>query len=351
MTDDLTLKAGGLDISGWNSIRVTRGVERMPSDFTLSMTERYPGELDFMVKPGDTCQVLLGKDLVVSGYIDRYALTIENGRHIIDVIGRGRCADIVDCAATWPGMQISATNALDVAQKLAKPYSITAKNISDAGPRIPLFPLTLGETAYSVIEKVCRFAALLVYEDVDGNIVLSRVGSSRAASGFKQGVNVQSATLTYSMDQRYSEYDCGMSSMASLADMGDAWMLRYKAKDNGVPRFRNKVLTVEVGSAGIEVTKQRAEWERARRFGRSFQLNLVTDSWRDSAGDLYTPNSLIDLSLPLLKCDGVTWVISEVTYKLDDSSGTTCELTIMPKEAFSVEPQLLQPLNADVHIG
>ncbi|NNM69857.1 MAG: hypothetical protein HKM00_07860 [Gallionella sp.] len=348
MTDDLTLIAGGRRISGWNSIRVTRGIERMPSDFALSMTERFPGELDFVVQPGDTCQAFLGEDLVINGYVDRYTPAIDGNSHSIGIAGRGRCADLVDCAATWPGWQISATNALDIAQKLGRPYGISARNLSDAGPRIPQFPLNPGETAYSVIEKVCRFAALLVYEDTDGTLILSRIGSIKAASGFTQGVNVQSAALTYSQDQRYSQYDCMMQSMAVLNDVGTGGFQKSRAVDSGVLRYRNKLLTVESGAAGFEVTKHRVQWEMARRFGRSFSLRVVTDSWRDSAGTLYTPNTLVDLSLPLLKCVNQTWVISEVTYKLEEESGTSCELTIMPQEAFSVQPILLQPITPDV---
>lgn len=347
MADDLTLIAGSRRISGWESIRVTRGIERMPSDFEVSMTERYPGELDFVVQPGDACQVKLGADLVMTGYVDRYTPAIDGDSHSIGIQGRGKCADLVDCAAAWKGYQVSATNAQDIANKLGQTYGISARNLSDAGPRIPQFNISPGDTAYSVIEKVCRFAALLVYDDTDGNLILSRIGSAKAASGFTQGVNVQSASLTYSMDQRYSDYECVMQSMATLGDMGGAGFIPGKAVDEGVKRPRKKVMTAEMGTMGID-PNYRAQWEMLRRWGRSFQLRVVTDSWRDSAGTLYTPNTLVDLSLPLLKCNGETWLITEVTYKLDESSGTTCELTIMPPAAFLLTREPLQPTFQDV---
>jgi len=377
MADDLTLIAGGRSIAGWESVRVTRGIERMPSDFEVSMTERFPGELDFVVQPGDTCQVLLGEDLVINGYVDRYIPSIDGNSHSISIQGRGRCADLVDCAAEWPGYQISGADALDVANKLCQPYGIIAQFQYSGGlivPRqfggtlvtwysqftpqelailnktlsvIPQFNLNPGETAFSVIEKICRFAALLCYEDTGGNLILSCIGSGNAASGFVQGVNVQSARITYSQDQRYSEYQCIMQSMATLGDVGGQSIIPGKAVDDGVKRPRKKVMIAETSSTGID-PNYRAQWEMVRRWGRSYQLNLVTDSWRDSAGNLYAPNTFADLSLPLLKCDKENWLISEVAYKLDESSGTTCELTIMPPAAFLLTRELLQPVFRDV---
>ncbi|WP_410819059.1 phage baseplate assembly protein, partial [Paraburkholderia sp.] len=51
--DDLTLVAGGRQLSGWTRVRVSRGVERCPSDFQIEMTEKYPGDaFDITVQPG-----------------------------------------------------------------------------------------------------------------------------------------------------------------------------------------------------------------------------------------------------------------------------------------------------------
>ena len=77
-------------------------------------------------------------------------------------------------------------------------------------------------------------------------------------------------------------------------------------------------------------------------------LNLTTDSWRDSAGALWTPNTLVPLSLPALRLERAMWLISSVSYKLDEN-GTTADLTIMPPGAFQPQPIALQPQFAEVH--
>lgn len=351
MQDDLTLVAGGRALSGWTSTRVTRGVERVPSDFDIEMTSRYPGEVDsIVVQPGDAARVYLGTDLVLTGYVDRYTPEINRNQHSIRVTGRSKCEDIVDCSAEWPGGQISGTDALDIAQKLASPYGISVSSIGPQGPRIPQFNLILGETAYEIIERVCRYSALLAYDQPDGNLLLAQAGTEQAASGIDEGVNVQRASLAYSMDERYSEYYVYLQSMDTLNDLGDGGNLAAHVNDDTVPRHRRLDIISEQGGGGLAVAIKRANWERSRRYGRSQALRVEVDSWRDAAGTLWTPNTLIPVELPHMKATGKVWAIGEVTYHLDEQ-GTWAELVIMPKEAFLPEPVLLLPFYLDVPPG
>jgi len=350
MQDDLTLVVGGTRLSGWDSIRVTAGIERCPNDFEITMTERFPSELagaTTVINEGDACDILLGSDLVIRGYLDRFVPTITQGQHSIQASGRGKCQDLVDCAAEWDGGQITASSALGVAQKLCEPYGLTASCEGDPGGAIPLMILNNGETAFEIIERVCRYSALLAYEGPDGNLVLSQVGTKKAASGFQQGVNVENASCPRSVDQQFSEYLVVRMSMDVLQDAGDAGNTVAVVTNPNIKRHRRRIIVAEGGDVGSEVAKQRALWECSRRYGRSVQLRLTTDSWRDAAGKLYTPNTLVDVDIPFLKIVKRTWLISEVTYRRSDG-GTAADLVIMPPEAFSPEPILLQQGPAEI---
>lgn len=349
-------------LSGWTSIRVTRGIERCPSDFEVMMTELYPGEVGaFVILPGDYCQVLLGSDLVITGYVDRFSPAFANGSHSIQVSGRSKCADLIDCAAEWPNGQISGSNVLEIARKLAEPYGVsttgdasyaltvsTDAKADDMGPVIPQFSLSLGETAFAIIDRICRYTAFLAYDTPDGNLLLTRVGTIAAASGFEQGINVQAASITYSMDERYSEVLAYILAVDTFHDISDSGNLQIAVEDKGVTRHRRKIIVAESGDSNFEVLKKRAHWEVVRRYGRSAQLKVTTDGWRDSAGKLYTPNTLVPINFPSLKIPPVSWLISEVTYRRDGQSGTTCDLVIMPPQAFSPQPSLLYRTFSDI---
>ncbi|MTK12710.1 MAG: hypothetical protein F8N39_11675 [Clostridiaceae bacterium] len=264
------------------------------------------------------------------------------------MMGRSKCEDLVDCAAEWPGGQISGASALEIARKLAHPYKITVTAGADVGPVIPQFNLMFGETAFEIIERVARWAALLAYDLPDGNLYMTRVGSVTAASGFVQGQNVQSASASYGMDQRYSEYRIMRQSMERLGDTGNGGNLLSTVPDKGVPRYRRHVIICETGGgAGEDIARKRGYWEAARRAGRSQQVHVVADSWRDAAGTLWTPNTLAPIAMPALKVPAANWLIGEITYRRS-SQGTTAEIVLMPPDAFLPEPINLQPIWYDV---
>lgn len=346
-SDDLTLTINGQIIGGWTEIRVTRGVERCPSDFAIGLTELYPGELDkVLIQPGLPCSVSIGGDLVSTGYVDRFIPSISANQHSIEVQGRGMCCDLVDCSAEWEGGQISGSTAVGIAQKLAAVYNINVKCSVTGLPVIPQFNLMLGETAYEVIERITRYSALLAYDLPTGELQLARVGTVQAASGFVEGKNVQQASVEYSADQRYSTYKAFQQSVDVFRDAGDTGNLVVTTYDPNMQRHRELTIISEGGDAGNAVVKLRANWELARRAGRSRIIRLRADSWRDSAGALWTPNTLVPVSLPALKISG-TFVIGEVTYLRSSDAGTVADLVLMSPDAYQPEPVLLQPMFGD----
>jgi prophage tail gpP-like protein len=100
---------------------------------------------------------------------------------------------------------------------------------------------------------------------------------------------------------------------------------------------------------GQNIAQRKAQWMANRAWGRSYAARITVDSWRDRAGKLWTPNSLIDVHSPTLKIFNRQWIISEVSFckTPGPTAGTSAELVVMPKEAFSVEPVSI-PMDTDV---
>jgi prophage tail gpP-like protein len=270
------------------------------------------------------------------------------------VTGRGKCQDLLDCAAQWPNGQISNCTAADIATKLAVPYNITVNCDVDKLPIIPQQNIMLGETAYEIIERSSRFSALLVYEDPDGTLRMTRAGTVAMSSGIEEGINMESAAVERSMDQRYSEIMAVMIGTNNLLDLNAVNAPVFTATDPNVTRHRRRVIIAEAGELGWDIGKQRALWEVARRRGRSEVVHLTVDNWRDVDGNLWEPNKLIDVLIPSMKVSGdqagtvpVRYLIAEVTYHLG-LEGTHAELTLMAPEAFQPQPVLIQPQYGDV---
>jgi prophage tail gpP-like protein len=335
--DDLTLEFDGHKLTGWAEIRVTRSLDHITSDFEIAVTEKYPNRDAVAVKAGQPCRVMLGDDLVITGYVDRVTTEFDTHSHRVRVAGRGKLQDAVDCAAIWPNGQIVYGTLEDISEKLLKVYGIGVMVQTDTGGPIPKQILNIGDSVFDVLEPIARYRALLMYEDTSGDLILSGVGTAHAASGFVEGKNVEAAGIAYSMDQRYSLYSAYRVKVLALKDSGGESNLIADIQDPGVPRFRAKYFVAETFDGGFDVAQRRALWEGLRRVARSASVHVVCDSWRDAGGALWTPNTLATIELPSLKLPKAQWMIAEVSY-IRNAGGTHAQLVLMAPEAFAPQP-------------
>lgn len=347
---DLTITAGGQTLGGWQTIEVMRGIEVCPWAFNIGFTEKLAETSSkVIIQPGDKCVVKIGSDLVMTAWVDRLHQRITKRTHSVDILGRSLSQDAVDCSAEWPGGQIKGSSVLEIAKKLLAPYGISVDGEVDTGPPIPQLNLTIGESAYSIIERLARFRGLLIFDQPNGNLLLAQAGKDKMGSGFTEGQNLEMGDTQYSMDQRFSDYEAFITATDTLQDLGKGGNLLAQTTDPGVKRHRLRTIISEGGAMGNDVAMKRAIWEAARRAGRSNVFTGTVDSWRDANGKLWTPNAIVPIEAPTLKLpQGTEWLLTFVALRRNDDTGTTADVVCMPKEAFLPEPILLQPLPGDV---
>lgn len=354
--DQLTLVVSGSEISGWEGVEVTLLAEGFSPTFNISLSSKEPITSEAVIaKAGDDCSVLLGDDRVITGYVDRDITAGDAENHTITIMGRGKTSDLVDCSAEWPSDQLVQGTALDIATKLALPYSIGVQlgQGADAGPQVPPTPLNYTDTGAGIIQRVAQNAGLLAYESGDGKLTLATLGTAQAASGVKYGENVQAYSVENSMDGRYSDVVCSSLGIATLTDIPGSDFFDVE-KDPNVPRHRQLNIVLEqVGGTELpkDFTIRKAVWEVSRRAGRASIVRVTVDSWRDSAGTLWTPNTLVPVDVPGMRVADKLLCLSSVTFRKAEGSGTTADLMLMPKNAFLPQPISLVPLNAADALG
>ena len=353
--DDLAiLQTNGLQLSGWTSAAISRGIEAFPSWFRFSATESFPFDpSQATANPGDPCTVMLGADVVITGFVDSVEYQLEADRHELVISGRGKCCDLIDCSADLSaagivGAQINNTNALDLAQRLSKPFKIDVVNNSKQKlPPIDSVEVALGETPYEIIERACRFSTLILYENEKGQLVLDDLGTKSMGSGFQEGGNIEGAQVRFDFSERFSDYTVVWQSVDTYSQMGSSVNYRAQATDKGVPRYRPKIIVSEQYSPDFNYGQRRVNWEVARRYGRSQALTVRCDSWRDIGAMLWQLNYLAAVNVPSLKLTDRNWLIGSVTFT-KDLGGTHAELLLMPPSAFSPQPNVLLPFDRQI---
>src|ERR1700693_3862339 len=210
--EELFITVGGQKLGGWEECHVIRGVERLPSAFYIRTTDRFPGQItDLTPSPGSACTIYLSGDLILTGYIDVYDVRLDKGQHEILLKGRSKCEDLVDSAIYGNeigGWQINVATIGEAAKKIAAPFKIDV-SLPDGDFPIPppgVFPINPGLTGSQLLEELSRTTGSLVWDDPQGRLVISGVGTGRANTALVEGANIAWASGGKRMDIRFSDY-------------------------------------------------------------------------------------------------------------------------------------------------
>ena len=71
----------------------------------LEVTDRWPGQSDIprRIRPFDACQLYIGPDLVMTGFVDATPIRYDGKSVTVGVRGRSKTADLVDCCPIESG--------------------------------------------------------------------------------------------------------------------------------------------------------------------------------------------------------------------------------------------------------
>lgn len=338
MSDLIELLVDGMLYAGWKMASVTRAMNAAAGTFSLTVTDRWtPNTEPWAIEPGDACELRVAGDVVITGYVDMVRPSFGKDSRTINVQGRDKSGDMVDCSAIHKPDQWKSIGLLKLAEIIAKPFGITVKADTDLGAPFPLVKLQQGETALEAINRHAKMRKVLVMPDGKGGILLTRTGSRQAAVPLIQGENILSASGTMDWSERFSEYVVkGQASYREETDGKAEAHAVATAKDAYVTRYR-PLLIVNDNETSTSSAKDRAAWEANTRLGRSAKASITVQGWRQTpGGPLWEPNLLVPVQAPWLSLSG-EMLINQVTFDIDDNGGTTSTLDIMPPQAFEPE--------------
>lgn len=157
MNDNVTLRVNGREWNGWTSVRIGAGIERLARDFSVEITRQWPGDegittLQPRIKNGSKVEVLIGDELVITGWVEATPVRYDARSVSTGIAGRSLTADLIDCAAE--PTQFNGRSLVQIAQALAAPFGIEVVNSDAPSGVIPDVQPDHGETVIEVINKI-----------------------------------------------------------------------------------------------------------------------------------------------------------------------------------------------------
>lgn len=329
------LKVNGAIYGGWQSMRVHRSIEHISGSFDLATTERWPGQPTATpLRPGNACQVLLDGDPVITGHVDTVETHYDAGSHSIRVTGRDKTGDLVDCSAIYKTGQWHKISIDRLARDLVAPFGIKVVMEVEPGPAFDRHNIEPGETVFDCLERAARLRALLLTSNAEGDLVITRAARELIPDRLVEGVNILTARGEFSWRDRFSIYTVKGQELATDDFYGShASEVSASVKDEVISRYRPKIVLAE-DHGHSHTLRDRAEWERNVRMGRGNLGSITVQGWRHSGGQLWQPNTRVQVVSPLMWLDAPMLIVG-CTYMLDER-GTRTELSIARPEAFEL---------------
>lgn len=356
--DRLTLRVAGRMYAGWKSVSVRRGIEQLAGTYDLGLTERWPGQsTDWQIPPGERCEILIGDDVVITGYVDEISVRYDASSHAIRATGRDRAGDLVDCSA--PSEAFSNLTLLQIAQKLCKPYGISVVDQTTATKqprvpgRLPKQAVQPGESVFKTLEKLAKQDGVLLVSDGEGGLLITRAGlGGDCQVGLEFGVNILAASYDYSFANLYSEIVVKGQASAAGADKFDLSSVAPKglvrraaanarSANSAITRYRPLMIVAET-QADARRCQERAQFEASVREAKARKISITVQGWREKPGGaVWEPNKRVHVRCPWMRT-AEWWLIAQVAYKLDEG-GSTAELTLTSEDAFNTLPEIPAP--------
>lgn len=331
---EITLQVNGYNYGGWQTVRVTLGMEQLAGCFELTVSERWSGQ-DKMWKilPGNECRLFIGNTPIITGYVDEICPEYDHGSHSVRISGRDRTGALVDCSAIHKSGEWKDASLDRIAADLCRPFGV---DVIINGPLamapFKKFGIQECETVFEALDRAARMRCILLMSDGQGNLLLTRAGSVHVPVALVKGQNIEKASGQFSHKDRFSRYIIkGQNPGSDTSTPEHNAQTQAKTSDPEIKLYRPLIIFAEPGTATNY--KDRAIWERNIRAGQGSRASYTVTGWQHSSG-LWLPNRLVTVDDDYFHTPA-GMIITRVTYLLDDT-GSRTELEICHREAFEM---------------
>lgn len=319
-------------------MRITRSIESIAGSFELEVSDRWAEQREsWAIAEEDACRVAIDEHVLVNGFVDRRRVSIDPQRRVLAYSGRDKAAAFVDNSAVLERWSFRNVDLVDFVAKLAAPFDVAVRRQEgltfDKVAKVTISP---GDSAFDVAHRLAQDAGALLVSDGEGNIVITRTGTTRAQP-LVEGANIMAAAVTYDATERYRKYLVA-SQTPSLFGGEEAPNPRVKAEavDAGVRRTSRVLYIRPANSLSTARARKRADWEARIRAARAETVNVTVQGWLQGDGVPWPVNALCSVRAPSIGVDGEL-LISQVEYLLDNS-GQLAQLRLVRPDAFLPEP-------------
>lgn len=344
MNNTVSVLVNGKRFGGWKSVHIEMSLDQIARAFSLEVTRTFPNKDDYKIlQSGGLVQVMIGDDLVCTGYITATPVKYDGKTITVNVQGKSKTVDLVDCCPPsaavettssegWAGVKGKSGNEVrapaaatmwkniptsEIIAALAKSYGIAVRDEAGIATRPANHTINPGETVVESINRLITKDNIILTDDENGNLVIAQLGSGGTCSdALVFGQNVLSGEAKFDFSRRFSDYVVlGQHKQTESDNAKTASSDKGTAHDEDVLRYRLKVIK-DKGQSSNKFCLNRADFELQYARAQSEKTTYKVQGWRQLSGELWGINKKVRIVDDWLS-HNVSWFISKVVFDLN----------------------------------
>lgn len=344
----ITIEVAGTEYEDFLSASVRRSVDTLVGAFQFMATARA-GEV-YPIRTGQSCKVFVNGIQQIDGFVEGVDVSYSAGGHTITITGRDKSADLVDSTV---GPNVDIKGPITFAGICKNTISSMGIDMQVIDQTTNLEPFQTNEIAspeidksgFGFLETFARQRQVFLTGDGSGNLVITRAGSTTAATGLQNVIggqqnNIKSSSSSNDVSNRFNLYDVSaqlnVSAFPAEGDVSsnDVANQNGSATDGDVRASRRLYFQAEESANG-STSKERAVWESNIRRARSKKYGAVVAGFAQENGALWQPNQLVPVNdiFANIRANMLVWGIE---FNFSVQSGSTTSLECVPPDALQL---------------
>lgn len=323
--DTVSLSVGGKIHTEWKSYEIDSDL-MVPADaFNLTLAPGTAALPEYVVE-GAAIQVRVGRDLVLTGFIDDISQQSAKGKHDISINGRDGAGQLLDCSAPIFSHRLQTLK--NIATALVRDFGFISIRIDAKKTmlreRVSVEP---GDSAWDALSHAAEANGLWPWFEPTGELVIGGPDYTTApvATLIQRvdgvGNNVEEVTVTRSCAERYSEITVLGQSPGTYLEPGDI-KIRGTASDTGVKQHRPRiVIDHDMENSAMALTRAKKLIADARL--NALSIEVTVKGHHTAHGVLWKPGQRVVLQFDRERINGIFFLMGRKLVRSRDGGTRT----------------------------
>ena len=328
--DEVAILVDGKRFRFWDQVRIVRSLDAMDMvEFGAPFDSELPGFKDtFRPFSFKTVVITVGGTPLFTGTMVSVNPVIGNDRKTVSVSGYSLPGVLNDCtppASAFP-LEYDGQGLREIATALAAPFGLTVDFQAEPGAIFERVAIEPGKRILTFLAELAKQRKLVISSTPLGKLVFLRsVETGTPVARLQQGQPPILSITPFFSPQEYYSHITGMESVV----MGLAGS-QFTVKN---PRLTGVTRPLTFGAPDTldADVKSAVEAKVGRMFGNMVSYSVRVSTWRDPSGELWAPNTLIQLLAPdAMIYAEYKFVIRSVEFNRDRASETATLNLVIP---------------------